>query len=116
MAEWNKNNLAHTNTFLALRILAQTKSRFPAAGKLAVKRFEFWVEGQSAEMRAARAKSLGAQMHNLFVMVFGSRLESGVTNAAAVKAIADVLADGEKTMQVLADAADEKYDFSEAIE
>ena len=116
MAEWNKNNLAHTNTFLALRILAQTKRKFSAAGSLAVKQFDFWVPGQSAEMRAARAKALAAQMHNLFVMVFGSSLESGVSNAAAVKAMADVLAEGDKTMQMLADAADEKYDFSDAIE
>jgi len=116
MAEWNKNNLAHTNTFLALRILAQTKRKFSAAGNLAVKQLEFFVAGETPQMRAARAKSLASQMHNLFVMVFASRLEQGATNAGAVKTMADVLADGEKTVHELADAADEKYDFSEQIE
>lgn len=115
MAEWNKNNLAHTNTFLALRILAQTKRKFSAAGPLAVKQLEFFVVGESGDMRAARAKSLAAQIHNLFVMVFRSRLESGATNAGSVKTMADVLADGDKTINELADAADEKYDFSEEI-
>ena len=116
MADWNKNNLAHTNTFLALRILNQIKARFPAAGPMAIKKLEFWVVGESADMRAARAKSLASQLHNLFVMVFASRLESGVSNVGAIKAMAEVLADGEKTINQLADAADEKYDFSEPIE
>ena len=116
MAEWNKNNLAHTNTFLALRILAQTKRKFSAAGGQTCKQLAFFVAGESAEQRAARARSLAAQMHNLFVMVFASRLEQGVTNAGAVKAMADVLADVDKTVNELADAADEKYDFSEQIE
>jgi hypothetical protein len=115
MAEWNKNNLAHTNTFLALRILAQTKAKFSTAGSHEMKKLAFWVAGESADMRAARAKSLASQMHNLFVMVFGSRLESGATNAGAVKAMADVLVVSDSTVNELADRADENYDFSEDV-
>lgn len=116
MADWNKNNLAHTNTYLALRILAQTKAKFSKAGALEMKKLAFWVAGESSDMRAARAKSLASQMHNMFVMVFGSRLEAGASNAGAVKAMADVFAEADMTVNELADAADEKYDFSEQIE
>jgi len=116
MADWNKNNLAHTNTFLALRILAQTKRKFSAAGIQTSKQLSFFVAGESAEQRAARARSLATQMHNLFVMVFSSRLEQGVTNAGAVKAMASVLGDADKSVNELADAADEKYNFSEQME
>jgi hypothetical protein len=116
MAEWNKNNLAHTNTFLALRILAQTRRKFSAAGAQNIKQLDFWVVGESAELRAARARTLASQIHNLFVMVFGSRLEPGVTNAGAVKLMAGVLVNGEATVNTLADVADEAYDFSEPTE
>jgi len=113
MADWNKNNLAHTNTFLALRILAQTSKRFAAAGAQEIDDLAFWVVGDSASMRRAKAKSLAAQLHNMFVMVFGSRLEQGETKIGSIKFMADVLVDGTETVNVLADAADEKYDFSE---
>ena len=112
MADWNKNNLAHTNTFLTLRILAQTNRKFAAAGAQKIKALAFWVEGDSADMRRGKATSLATQLHNMFEVVFQATFEAGVTKSGSIKAMARVLTDGDNTMQVLADAADEKYDFS----
>jgi hypothetical protein len=112
MADWNKNNLAHTSTFLALRILAQTMRKFPTAGAQEVQNLAFWVVGDSADMRTAKAKSLAAQLHNMFTLAFGSRLESGATKVGSIKAMGEVLADGNKTVNALADVADDNYDFS----
>jgi len=113
MAEWNKNNLAHTNTFLALRILVQMNKDFDNAGGETMKKLAFWVAEESATLRRARAKSLASQLHNLFSMVFRSQLEEGVTKTASIKAMADLLANGESTVCDLADTADAQYDFSE---
>jgi len=112
MAEWNKNNLAHTNTFLALRILAQTSETFDAAGSQQIKALSTWVAGESAPLRRARAKSLASQLHNLFSMVFRAKFESGVTKPGSIKAMADVLVNGDSTVCDLADTADAQYDFS----
>jgi hypothetical protein len=112
MADWNKNNLAHTNTFLALRILAQTARKFASAGAQQMQDLSFWVAGDSADMRGAKAKSLATQLHNMFTLAFDSKLESGATKVGSIKAMADVLADGNKTVNALADVADDNYDFS----
>jgi hypothetical protein len=112
MADWSKNNLAHTNTFLALRILAQTTRKFPTAGAQEVQKLAFWVVGDSADMRTGKAKSLATQVHNVFTLAFGSTLETGTTKVGSIKAMADVLADGNKTVNALADVAHDNYDFS----
>lgn len=114
MAEWNKNNLAHTNTFLALRILAHTNKKFRAAGAQKIRSLALWVEGDSADMRRGKATSLATQLHNMFEDVFKATFEPGATKVASIKAMAQVLIDGDNTIQILADSADEKYDFSTA--
>lgn len=112
MADWNKNNLAHTNMFLALRVLSLTKKKFAAAGAQTIGTLEFWVEGDSADVRKGKATSLATQLHNMFEMVFRATLENGATKVGSIKAMADVLVDSGNTVNGLADVADEKYDFS----
>ena len=112
MADWNKNNLAHTNTFLTLRILAMTNRKFAAAGAQKIKGLSFWVEGDSPDMRRGKATSLATQLHNMFEVVFQATFETGATKVNSIKAMAQVLTEGDNTIQVLADTADDKYDFS----
>ena len=63
MPDWNKNNLAHTNTFLTLRIVAQTNRKFAAAGAQKIGSLDFCVAGDSSDMRRGKARSLAGSYH-----------------------------------------------------
>lgn len=109
---WSNNNLAHVHTWMALRVLGQSSKTFDASEKVKVREFEFWVDGDSDPMRAQKARTISAQIDNIFRMFQGASYESGFTKIKAVNALATVLRNGDKTMAELGDVADECYYFA----
>lgn len=112
---WSNNNLAHVHTWMALRVLNQSSKTFNASENVKVREFEFWVEGDSAQMREQKARALSVQVDNIFRMFQGASYESGFSKIRAVNALAKVLKNGDKTMAELGDVADECYFFAEEL-
>jgi hypothetical protein len=76
-----------------------------------MRQLTFWNQAASGPMRTLQAKSLSAQMDNVFRLVRGAEYESGITRAAATSDMANILADGEKTIAELAEVNDTNYQF-----
>ncbi len=111
MATWSKNNLAHRRTYLSLRILVETKRKFSSAGPQEIRKLDFWVEGDSANMRKTKARSLATRLNNLFIDAFESKFESGYSAVKSINTMTKILIVGDKAIQDLAEVADTCYDF-----
>lgn len=111
MSTWSVNNRACTSTWMALRVLAQHGKAFPNAGALAMRQLAYWNPAATPEMRALQAKTLAKQLDNVFRLVDGAELESGVKGADAVRAIEEVLVDADRTVAELAEVNDGNYRF-----
>jgi hypothetical protein len=112
MSNWTKNNLAHRRTFLTLRILEQTKRQFEAAADQKMSQLKFCVPGDSAQMRKEKARSLASMMNNVFMDAFKTTFETNFDKTKSVNAMTDVLIVDNSTVQELADAADQCYQFA----
>lgn len=108
---WNNNNRAHTTTWMTLRLLHQGIGVFPGAGATGMKSLFFWNSAASAKMRGVQARSLAAQMDNIFRSIYGASYEAGKDSATAVADMVSVLLDGNKTVLELADTNDSNYQF-----
>ena len=113
---WSNNNLAHVHTWMALRVLGQNGKTFAASENLKIREFEFWVDGDSAAMRAQKARALAAQMDNIFRLYQGASYEPGFTKVKAVNALAVILRGADKTMAELGEEADRCYFFAGEIQ
>jgi hypothetical protein len=109
--DWSNNHAACVETWYALRVLAQHKKTFDAAGKLTMADLKFFNSASSQGGIALVTRTLAEQLHNLFVGPMGATLEKNVTDAAAKNAMQTKLADDAATMPDLAEAADESYRF-----
>lgn len=112
---WSNNNLAHVHTWMALRVLGQSSKTFAASENVKVREFEFWVDGDSAAMRAQKARTLAAQIDNIFRLFQGASYEPGFTMVKAINAMAAILRNADKTMADLGEEADQCYFFAGEI-
>lgn len=112
---WNNNNLAHIHTWMALRVLGQNDKTFAASENLKVREFEFWIEGESAAMRAQKSRVLAVQMDNIFRLYQGASYEPGFTKVKAINALAVILRGADKTMADVGGEADNCYFFAGEI-
>ena len=111
MADWSINNRACTSTWMALRLLAQSKRVFSKSGELTMPQLAFWNSATSDEMRDIQARTLASQMNNIFRRIDGAELEPGVSEANAVSAMEEALLDEEGTVADLASVNDKNYRF-----
>ena len=111
MTDWTKNNLAHSSTYLSLRILAETKRKFASAGTQKVEQLDFWNDTDSSNMRSAKAKTLAVRLNNLFIDAFKSSFETGYSKTKSIASMQSVLKSKGKTVKDLAATADECYAF-----
>ena len=73
---WTKNNLAHADTYLALRVLDQTKRKFKTAGDQKMKALAFF-DAANATLSEQKARGLASQMDNVFRVFFDAKYEHG---------------------------------------
>ena len=113
MSDWNSNNRACTTTWTTLRVLGQISKRrtFNTTGPLKMTELTFWASTGSGQARTTAAKTLSIQMHNVFTMLRGASLESGITQAKAIETMVGVLKDKDKTVADLAEMNDASYLF-----
>jgi len=109
--KWTKNNLACGATWTALLILDQNKRAFPNSADVTIGTFKMWAPGESAKLRAVRARSLATMLDNIFVSLERADYEKDVDRPAAIDAMRDVLVDDEQTLTDLASTVDDNYSF-----
>jgi hypothetical protein len=109
---WSNNNLAHVHTWMALRVLNQSSKTFDASEKIKVREFTFWMDDDSAPMRAQKARALAIQIDNVFRLYQGASYESGYTKVKSINALSAVLRSGDRTMVELGEISDECYFFA----
>lgn len=112
---WSNNNLAHIHTWMALRVLGQNSKTFAASENLKIREFEFWVDGDSAAMRAQKARAMAAQIDNIFRLYQGASYEPKFTKVTAINTLAAVLRGADKTLVELGEQADLCYFFAGEI-
>lgn len=111
MAEWSKNNLACRSTWLALRILEQSKKTFSKSGDIAMKKLAFWSAADTSAIRTVKARTIAIQLNNIFTLTADAEFESGHDKISAIDDMTTVLTDATKTIADLAGVADENYLF-----
>lgn len=111
--KWTINNQACVATWSALLVLDQTKRAFATAETVKIGTFPMWAKGESAKLRAARAKSLAVMLDNIFRKFEGAAYEPSSTRPQAINATAAILVDDEKTIAELANVVDDSYHFAE---
>ena len=111
MTDWSINNRACTSTWMALRLLAQSKRVFSKTGALTMPQLAFWNSATSDEMRDIQARTLAIQMNNIFRRIDGAELEPGMSEAKAVSEIEEALVNEENTVADLAAVNDRNYRF-----
>lgn len=111
MAVWSKNNLSCRTTWLALRILEQSKKTFSTSGTVRMDELLYWNAADTAAMRNVKAQTLAAQMDNIFTITAEARYEEDHDKIGAIAAMQEVLTTAAKTMADLAAVADENYLF-----
>jgi hypothetical protein len=111
MADWSRNHRACATTWTTLLVLHQSRKTFDKAGIVPMTELTFWNQAASAAMRTLQAKTLAAQMDNVFCMVRGATYEAGVTRAKATADMVEVLTDADKTIADLAEVNDANYKF-----
>jgi hypothetical protein len=111
--KWSKNNAACGATWGALLVLDQSKEAFVDSPDVSIGNFPIWAKGESTNLRELRARSFATMLDNIFRDHEGARYENGVTRPQAIDAMKDVLIDDDKTINDLADVADDSYRFIE---
>ena len=115
---WSNNNLAHIYTDSAFASLGQySQNDFSKVGKIKMKSLKFHPgtnAGAASKNQAALAMAtmLDGIMNQ---WVNGTQYEDNFGPAKAIKKIAGVLKDGEKTVEEVADAVDASFYFAGEI-
>jgi hypothetical protein len=110
-SEWNSKNLAHRNTWFILKMLNQSSKDFKSSGKLEMKNLAFFNELASASDRYRNAETVVIPLMNLYKEIGEADYESGFDEAKTREALAAILSNGSKTMEELANVANECYKF-----
>jgi hypothetical protein len=108
---WSNNNRAHTTTWAVLRLLHQGLGPFGDSGTVPMSELFFWNSAASPQMREVQARSLSAQMDNLFRAFYGAAYETGQDAGTAAQAIVGIMVQSDRTVMDLADANDSIYRF-----
>ena len=108
---WSKNNRAHTTTWIVLRLLNQGLGVFKDSGTVKMNQLFYWSSAAGAKMRAVQARSLAAQIDNMFRGVYGAAYEAGVNTTKAMDDMVTVLLAANKTVEDLAESSDANYLF-----
>lgn len=108
---WTKNNVAHADTYLALRVLDQTKRKFKTAGDQKMKALAFFDLTASANLKKKKARGVASQMDNVFRVFFEAKYEEGFARVESISRLTGALSDENKTVRELADVADACYAF-----
>jgi hypothetical protein len=111
MAEWDRSMVHCLVTWITLVDLGQTRRGFESAGKLKMKRMQFWDPHASADVRRMRAKTVAIQADNLFRRYWGAQYEEGVTRTKAINAAVRTLVKEDATVADLAACNNEHYLF-----
>lgn len=111
MPGWSNNNRAHTLTWFTLRAMEQSSRTFDQSEGITMDQLTFWSSAASDAMRSQQAKTLSAQMDNIFRMIWHATYEQGVSQAKAVGDIEAILTQAMKTIADLADQNDDNYSF-----
>ena len=111
MADWSKNNLSCRTTWLALRILEQSKKVFSKSATVRMDQLLFWNAADSAAMRTAKARTIAIQLDNIFTLSAEARYEANSNKQTAIAAMVEILTDAGQTIADLASANDENYLF-----
>jgi hypothetical protein len=111
MADWSRNHRACATTWTTLLILHQNRKTFDKSGDVKMAELTFWNQTASAPMRTLQAKTLAAQIDNMFRLTRGAQYEAGVTRTKATTDISDTLVDSDKTIADLAEVNDANYRF-----
>ncbi len=116
MANWTKNNLSCSTTWLTLVVLDQIDSDFKDSGSIPVNKFKYWNQSASENMREIQICSLAKMIDNMFIKIHGAKYEMGGTedkekSINAVNAITETLLSSTKTMSELAEIIDPHYLF-----
>jgi len=110
MPTW-KNNLSYGYTWLTLVRLNQTNVDFVSAQETKIEELVFYSKTISKDMLETEALNLANTMHTVFTVGMGARLEQGVDLEDAIPSMANILMDGDKTIEDLAVNNDEMYLF-----
>jgi hypothetical protein len=108
---WSPNHRACTATWIALRMLDQSKRPFPSSGTVRMDHLTFFNAVASGDMRRFQASTLAKQLDNFFRQIDGAVFEAGKNAIAAVSEIREALLTADNTMAGLAVVIDAAYRF-----
>jgi hypothetical protein len=111
MGDWKIDRSACLHTWGVLLGLGERNGAFSQEGASKVNTFEFWVDTDSADIRAIKAGGLAAALDVNFDLQFLARYVAGSNKAAAIAKMSAVLVSGDKTMSDLADVVEANYVF-----
>jgi hypothetical protein len=111
MADWSPDNPACLSTWMALRVMEQSRRVFPESGAIPMRQLAYWSTVASDAMRNLQAHTLAKEMDNIFRLIDGSTLEEGATVETALDFITAILTDGDRTVADLAEMNDQLYRF-----
>lgn len=109
---WSTNNRAHTSLcFFELWHQEQRDASFEEAGDWSTSYLIRAAAGDSAEMRAGKARTHAELLDGVFTGMNRASYEQGVDREAAVASMVEVLVDDAKQLRDLGDPVDEAYRF-----
>jgi hypothetical protein len=111
MADWSPDNPSCLSTWMALRVLEQSRLVFAKSGAVPMRELAYWSTVPSQAMRTLEAHGLAKEMDNILRLIDGAGLEEGATIATAVDFITAILTDGDRTVAELAEVIDQLYHF-----
>jgi hypothetical protein len=109
--DWNKNNLACTNTWAFLRGLGQLRPAFSDSKDIRMSELAFWNPAASSESRKLEARALASQLDRIFTKSLLAKYETGFNFAKAVDAMVQILTSSDRTVCELSVVVDEAYNF-----
>lgn len=107
---WTNEKMAHVDTWFTLFRINQLVAPFPDAGKIKMSELTFYNPTASQDHLKIEATLVANAVDQLFT-AFGVKLENNVSRNAALTAMIEVLMNGNKTIEELAEVNDGNYLF-----
>ena len=111
MGKWLKNNRSCTATWRTLKLLEQSDSNFADSEKKKMNELDFWNSASTEELRLIQARTLAAQMDNIFILIRGAVYEEGSNREKSIEDIVNTFINSDKTISDLAVVNDSNYLF-----
>jgi hypothetical protein len=109
---WNSNNRAHTSLWgFEIWDHDDEDAGFEEVGSWGTDYIVKSSPGDSAEMRAEKARTHAEKLDGAFVSLFRAGYEDGQDRGSATDSMTEILGDSNNTMSDLADVVDDKYKF-----